>query len=379
MSALANRTLRAFSLVVTDRRWAAPLSAMALGFGLFIGVAIGPNAAGTLAGTAQVIEVPGSGGNGDGSVKGGDGSQVPTEPAGGALGGDGVSLEAPAPVAPVPLGPPPVAPAPPAEEPAPEPAPRPRAEAPEEEEGEGIELKGVVVHANPAAGSYALAIKGGELVPIHARKLPAPGTKLTVLARRLANGTFAEAEIPERSGKSAQAAFEGVITFVGPDPAAPTYAVSGRGASILVHCEPDPTGAMPQLPTLGAYVTVTAGIEKSEPTTTEPATAVVLRQRQVKVETAEPSTYLDLAGVVTAVLPDTSQLLLSADDSRQSGQDLTLAVPAAIDTSGVEIGDSYLATAEVAEDGTLTLAGLASDEHTRGADDAASAQGDLKR
>ena len=44
-----SRVLRGAALVVTDRRWAAPLSAMALGFGLFVGVAIGPGAAGTLA------------------------------------------------------------------------------------------------------------------------------------------------------------------------------------------------------------------------------------------------------------------------------------------------------------------------------------------
>ena len=58
MSAVANRILRSFSLVVTDRRWAAPLSAMALGFGLFVGVAIGPDAAGTMAGTPLVVELP---------------------------------------------------------------------------------------------------------------------------------------------------------------------------------------------------------------------------------------------------------------------------------------------------------------------------------
>ena len=44
----ARTVLRASRLVVTDRRWAATLAAMALGFGLFLGVAIGPGAAGTL-------------------------------------------------------------------------------------------------------------------------------------------------------------------------------------------------------------------------------------------------------------------------------------------------------------------------------------------
>jgi hypothetical protein len=44
----------------------------------------------------------------------------------------------------------------------------------------------------------------------------------------------------------------------------------------------------------------------------------------------------------------------------------------------VEVGESYIATAEVQPDGSLLLAGLASDEHLEGADDAALTQGDLK-
>ena len=64
---------------------------------------------------------------------------------------------------------------------------------------------------------------------------------------------------------------------------------------------------------------------------------------------------------------------------RESSQDLTLAVPPTIDPNKLKIGDSYLATATVDEDGSLTLAGIASDERTRGADDASSAQGDLQR
>ena len=53
------RLLRWAALPVTNRRWAAPLAALALGFGLFAGVAIGPGATGTLAtGAPQVIELP---------------------------------------------------------------------------------------------------------------------------------------------------------------------------------------------------------------------------------------------------------------------------------------------------------------------------------
>jgi hypothetical protein len=360
------RILRAFSLVVTDRRWTAPLSATALGFGLFVGVAIGPSAAGTLAGTAQIVEV-------SAPVDGGDVEAVAES--GGPTGGFGASLGAEAgsggglveaPLESSPLAPEPTAPA---AEPAPAPKPAPpTSEVPEEEsEEEETELKGVVVEANPTAGTYALAIAGGELVPVHARKLPAVGVRLTVLTRRLANGTFAEADPPKRSGRAAQASFRGVVTYVDPEPTAPAYTVSGRGASLLVHVAPDPSGAPPQMPLLGAQVTVSAAVGDR------------LDQRTIEIEEGEPSTYLDLAGIVQAVLPETAQLLISADGVDESEADLTLVVPAAIELTAIEVGDSYLATATVEPDGSLALAGLASDEHTRGADDPASAQGDLKR
>lgn len=368
------RLLRTFSLVVTDRRWAAPLTAIALGFGLFIGVAIGPSASGTLAGVPRVIEL----------IEPGRESAEPVESGpeafAGASGG-GFEETAPeafpaaAPLAPEPL-PEPVEAAPArAAAPAPPPAEEPV-------RPEGTELEGTVVHVNPAAGSYALAVKGGELVPIHSRELPKPGTELTVSARRLANGTFAEEDPPERTGKAAQATFTGVVTWTTPpapsleDPYGPpgggtplAYTVSGRGASLLVYVEPDPTGAPARLPEIGAYVKVSVAIG-AEPT---------LVQRALTVEPGEPSTYLDLAGILGDVAPDGARLLLSADDTRQGEADLTLAIPPEIDASLLKQGDSYLATAEVQPDATLLLKGIVGDEHTKGAEDASSAQGDLRR
>ena len=364
MNALANRILRSFSLVVTDRRWAAPLSAGALGFGIFAGVAIGPSAAGTIAGPAQFIEVAES--EGEQSAEGGAGDGL-----GGALagpvggGGGGGALEAPLSTAPI--EPAPLVPAPEAEAPAPQPPP-PAKEEPAEEEG--AELTGAVAHVNEAAGSYALAIEGGELVPVHAAKLPPPGAKLTVIAEQLANGSFGEQEKPERvKAKVKEIELKGVVTYVSADPADPAYTVSGRGASLLVHVDPDPTGAAPALPAIGAYAMVTVAIQLGGE----------LRQREIEVEDVPPSTYLDLAGIVSEVLPQSAQILLSADGSGESEADLTLTVPQTIDARKLKPGDSYLATAEVQADGSLTLKGIASDERRKGADDPESAQGDLKR
>ncbi len=352
-----SRLLRAFSMVVTDRRWAAPMSAAALGFGIFAGVAIGPSASGTLAGAARVIELV-------------DPTEEPAEPAeaepeafaeaGGSFEAGEEPLEAFPSTAPLAPAAPPAKPAESAPAPAPEPPPAEEPAAPQ-----GTELEGTVVHVNRAAGSYTLAIEGGELVPVHARELPEPGAELTVNTLRLANGTFAEQLDPDRTGNTAEATVTGVVTWVG----ASSYALSGRGASLLVSVAPDPTGTSAQLPVVGAYVKVAVAIEGES----------TLEQRELTIEPGEPSTYLDLAGIAGALTPETSQLLFSADDTRASEADLALAVPPEIDAARLVPGDSYLATAEVQPDGSLLLKGIASDEHHMGADDASTAQGDLRR
>jgi hypothetical protein len=375
-SRFVDRALRGAALVVTDRRWAAPLSAAALGFGIFTGVAIGPGTAGSLAtGAQQIIELPGSGG-GEGQSGGGGGGAASTEGSALPEGGGGGSFEEAFPSS-LPLAPETVEPLPaPAPKPAPKPAPAAEEGEEEAEEPETQALKGTVIQANPAAGSYAMAIAGGELVSVHAPELPEPGTTLSAPLRRLANGTFAEAgDLDEEKVKATKVTFRGSVTFTDPNPAAPAYAVSGRGSSLVVQVEPEPTGAAPALPPIGAYATVTATIEPPA----EPKGISPLVQSKVAVETGPPSTYLDLAGIVREVLPDSGQLLLSADWAGESESTLTLAVPEEIDAKKLEVGDSYLATATVEEDGTLTLSGIASDEHTKGADDPASAQGDLKR
>jgi len=143
------RWLRWASLIVTDRRWAPPLSALALGFGLFVGVAIGPGAPGTLAtGVPQVIEIPDLiGGTSDGGDSG-DGGSSPAfaAPAAGAAGGGGGSIPSSGSALPS-FAPAPLPSAPPSSS-APPAAPAP---SDPEEEGAKIGLADAVVVAPPDA------------------------------------------------------------------------------------------------------------------------------------------------------------------------------------------------------------------------------------
>jgi hypothetical protein len=348
------------ALSVTDRRWAAPLLAVALGFGLFAGVAIGPGAAGSLA-TApyQLLELPVAGGGGE-EV---EGEEEDLAPVGGGEEGGGFGeeeAEAFAPVAPL------EAPLEAAPEDAP-PAKAPKGAGKEEEpaEPEGAELAGIVVHVNEPAGSYTVAEAGGVMSAVHAGKLPAAGSEVEVPIETVANGTLKEAGERERTARKPAATLAGIVTFVGADPVAPAYALSNRGTSALIHVQPDPSGALPELPALGAYATVEATIEGD-----------ALRQRQLSSGGA-PFTHAELEGIVASFDPASGQLLISADDLRESGQDIALVVPAGIDAASLTPGVSVLVSVDIGTDGSLTLTGLASDEHLKGADDADAIQGDL--
>jgi hypothetical protein len=84
------RLLRWAAVPLTDRRWAAPLSAVALGFGLFVGVAIGPGATGTFAtGAAQIVEIPVSTAGEDGGSGGAERASSAPAPASGSASGEG--------------------------------------------------------------------------------------------------------------------------------------------------------------------------------------------------------------------------------------------------------------------------------------------------
>ncbi len=400
------QALRWAALPVTNRRWAAPLCALALGFGLFAGVAIGPGTTGSLAtGAAPVIEIPGLLAGDDGEAEEGEAEAAGIATAG----GDGGELSLPAESSPTgstssfpeveaPESSEATSSPPPARDPVPA-----GEEEPVQEEEEAQVLAGVVVHANPAAGSYTVAEAGGLLSAVHSAKLPVAGTRVSVPVRTLANGTFAEAAPRAQKGKTMRAGFAGIVTFVDPNPVAPAYTVSKRGISVLVRVRPDPTGAPAVLPGLGAYATVSVEIEKTQPVSTvppppmaeapapgapaptcaadpalppPPAPVAVLWQSQLDADGA-PFASGDLEGVVMAVCATEGKLLLSADDLRQSGKDILLTVPQSIDTGTLKTGDSVAATAAIATDGALSLTGLASDERAQGADDAASAQGDL--
>ena len=119
---------------------------------------------------------------------------------------------------------------------APSAAPEGRRGAPKPEEQE---LAGTVVHVNPAAGSYTVAETGGVMSAVHAGKLPAAGTRSKCRSGSSPTAPSAEAGARHQTGTKKRTTLAGIVTYVDADPAAPAYAVSNRGSSVLVHVQPE--------------------------------------------------------------------------------------------------------------------------------------------
>ena len=431
-------SLRWAALPVTNRRWTLPMSAIALGLGLFIGVAIGPGISTTL-GTSPLLIVTGppasdpahassaAGGTGGGgsSAPAPNGQVDPSQPAhpgagiGVAAPGPGPSAGFPVPSV-TPVAPTSIAPtlAPPTSTPPTSTSTTSTTEtgtnsdqtesssAPPDDTSSDLVVKGTVIHVNPLASSYVLSSRGGQMNAIHARQLPRAGAKLEVPVRELANGTYAKDGDVKRAGSVKSALLQGIVTFA--DPTTGAYTVSSKGVSVLVHADSDES---PSPPRVGARLAVTAGLgpppddtanappppatpTPAPPTTPSPTppagrlagcgavppaphppkTSLTELSRVVQVASVD---YSDFEGIVQGVCG--RKLVLSADDLRESAADieLPLAKGSGIALSSISPGDVVDASGTIhARTAALSLTGISSDDGIKGADDPDLKQGD---
>ncbi len=363
---MTSRVLARLPLVpVPTPRQAAVYVATALSVGIIVGSAIGPGAP-----QAKRVLL----------------GAASTQPA-----GDGGDALVPAPaVSPAPLGAPTgdVAPDSPASaqsaqapgSSATAPAPDPVAEpseplgeevpaaepAPAEQPGDESDLAGTVVHTNPAAGSYTLATDKGELIAVHAKKLPDPGVEAKARIRHLANGTMSEVKRAKK-GTERTAKLGGTVTYVADGGS--SYVVSVRGVSLLVTAPDVPVGERPKVRSL-----VALDVRLEDPPKGVKA-PVVVRETRLKLE-GEATGPVELEGTVGEVDDQARTITLSADDRRDTRKDVILTVPAAIDLARFKHGDVLIAAADINPQGVYTLTGSWQDGDVARADDPANALGD---
>jgi hypothetical protein len=389
-SAPAGRVLR----LPIPPEMAGLLAALALGFGVVLGTAISPGLAGIVAAPAPpvVAEAPpqapppapaGGGGSAAPAAAAPSAMVASTTPsgssgAGGGGGGGGGD----------------------------------RKQKNRKEKPAPITFSGTVVRANPVAQSYTVST-GSGLVAIHADALPMLGDQVEARVRKLNNGTYAENGSRTPTGTADVASFQGTVTYCADleHPATPcsatprpnddrfVYTVSSLGVSVLVS---SPQGAV--LPPVGSQVQAavqigSAAFPQIDPESPEgwadypapcnpvsseqngvpaaPTTATELTQTSLTINPPRQSALLEAVVQETSCDGDANRLVLSADDVREAGRDLSpFVVPAGIDQSRLTRGDAVQVAVDIAG-GSLTVTGITSDQGAAGADDPSRGQGTL--
>lgn len=279
-------------------------------------------------------------------------------------------------------------------------------------------LSGTVAQVNPYADSYALAIGNGPLTSVHSADPPEIGERIKVKVVELFNGTYGQVGKPqvEKATRSAPAkktttkqslnrtprTTEATVEFSGTvsyrDTIRGIYTVSSLGVSALVHL---PDGSVnSEIPEVGDLVQVKAkvqelsrmglGREVDEPSAaprevtgcnpeasypTEPVGSETRLVEESHTVTLTGLTNYSVAGIVQRSCEEDSQLIVSADDLNESGEDLSFAAPEEFDLDLLGLGQSFILYLQRDEQGGMEVLGLVSDHGRSGADDDASAQG----
>ena len=381
-------SLRWAALPIVDRRWTAPMSAIALGFGLFIGVAIGPGTQGSFGTTKpMVIRVP---------------APTQTAEAPQSHGGSRSSGHQSSPSGPTstPSSPPPSStPSPPDfnapnfDTPSVPSFPTPPSTTPYVPPATTTSttsttttttttdttttFTGTVVHLNPHAASYTLATADGRLVALHSHTPPTMGKSVEVDGRRLANGTYSEVGNRSEHGTKGRATFDGTVSFS--DPVDGVYTVSAPGVSLAVR-----GGLKHGPPRVGARVELDAkiadhpedlpvsepgdpGCGQAPPAPKPPNSS--LEQVKVTVTDDARAASTDVEGIVEGVCRNDRKLIVSADDLRESGHDVSIAVPSSLKISPLKNGQVLKLSASIGDSGALSLSTVAGDEGAHGAED----------
>ncbi len=92
-------------------------------------------------------------------------------------------------------------------------------------------------------------------------------------------------------------------------------------------------------------------------------------------EEGTDTSAVDLEGVVLSIDSTARTLSISADDNEESGQAITVTVPASFDLSLFTIGQEVGLQVTIQPDGSYLLQGSSSDDGVQGADDQGDEQG----
>jgi len=227
-------------------------------------------------------------------------------------------------------------------------------------------FSGVVVHKEARAHSFVIALRGGGLRAIHARRSPALGTRVTVDASALRNGTWAMQRLTRSGSANTRVRVRGTVTYVNSRQG--LFVVSARGVSLLVH---DRRARL-----RGAHIAADTTVSDGGVVTVDGSLAGDSIDAIDVQSDGQDVNGIDLEATVQAVDTAARTLTVSADDSGESGSTLVVDVPASFDIGAFSDGESLEMVASPNGDGTYTLEQVSDDGGAQTANNPGDNQGD---
>jgi ribosomal protein L34E len=218
-------------------------------------------------------------------------------------------------------------------------------------------IRGTVVHKNRSAHKLVVATTSGRLVVVHSKRSARVGRVVRISAVKLRNGSYSARSI-RSVGSRRHARLRGTVTYASRSRRA--FTVSTRGASVLVHQKRlrgrSARAAADTMPAAGEQVAVDTTIDRNDD----------LEADDVKSE-GQDTDGMELEGKVLTVDEAKRQITVSADDDDESGDAVTVNVPAEFDFTQFKVGNEVELKVTKQTDGTFTLTKL-DDENDNGDD-----------
>ena len=230
------------------------------------------------------------------------------------------------------------------------------------------------------AGSYTVAARRRHADSVHASEPAQPRGRGRGRGPRARQRHLGRERRPRVAPSGAAACdLAGTVTFS--DPRIGAYTVSATGSSILVRVKPGV-----RMPEVGDQVAVDRPHRRqARPDRAGRRRARRLRQaaEACRSRRSSPSQQVDARGhrpprrraisraSSQGVCRKAGSLILSADDLRESGRDVAIAVPTICGSATIDIGQVLKIRADIGSGGNLTAKKIAADDDRSAADDAA--------
>jgi len=237
-------------------------------------------------------------------------------------------------------------------------------------------FSGTVTFADPASLTYTVSVRGASVL-VHVDPAAASAPSVPALGALVTATVAIRPPVPAAPAAAAPTSQPAVgVTTATPPPVEVEVGPPGQVPGVPAPPVPPPAPAPPApAPPPLAQAPPPACTPPPVPFAAPAPPAKTLWQKSLTVD-GQATGPVDLEGIVQAACTQPAGLVLSADDLRESGRDLVVNDPGALDLTKLLPGRPVDVTATLAPDGAYSLTGVSGDQGKKEADDPAAAFGD---